>query len=315
MDSASGACRIDVHHHYAPPGWLRSLDVWPQPWKEWSPAGTIEEMDRTGTEKAVLSITTPGVWFGDDVAARKLARECNEFAATLRAQHPGRFGIFTVLPLPDLEGTLQELAYGLDTLHADGVGLLTSYRAKWLGDPYFAPVFEELDRRKAVVFVHPTVAECCKGLLPGIPDAAIEYGTDTTRAIARIVFGGSSKRYPGIRFIFSHAGGTMPFLNQRFVQLAARDTNYAALLPDGFLPEVRRFYYDTAQASNPVAMGALLQVVPLSQVVFGTDYPYLTIAENVTALQSCKMFGAAELTAITRENAVRLLEVSRAGRA
>jgi len=298
-----GAGRIDVHHHYAPPSWLAVLkakNLYTPVWAGWSLDNALAEMDRSGTAKAMLSITTPGLWFGDDAAARRLARDCNDYAAQTIAAHRGRFGMFVALPLPDIEGSLREIAYGYETLKADGVGLLTSYTDKWLGDPAFSPIFEELNRRKAVVFIHPTTAKCCTNLLPGISDAAIEYGTDTTRAIARIVFGGTSTRYPDIRMIFSHAGGTMPFLTERFVHLA-RD-RYAQLLPNGFVAEVRRFYYDVAQAANPAPMAALAKLVPVSHILFGTDYPYLTIAEHVQGLKDCGIFSARDLFSIDRSN-------------
>ena len=307
------AKRIDIHHHYAPPTWLRSehvvggLSVAGGHWNDWSPQRVIEEMERCGIEKAMLSITTPGIAFGDIAATRRLARECNEFAASTVAAHPGRFGVFLVLPLPDIEGSLRELAFGLDTLHADGIGLFTNHDSRWLGDPYFAPLFEELDRRRAVVFVHPTNGPCCENMMPGIPDSAIEYGTDTTRAIARMIFSGSSRRYPNVRMIFSHAGGTMPFLNQRFVRIAERDPRYTSVLPDGFLPEARRFYYDTAQAAHPAAMASLMEIIPLSQVVFGTDYPFMTLAENVAGLEDCGIFTSSQLVAIGRSNALALI--------
>jgi 6-methylsalicylate decarboxylase len=306
---SQGAGRIDVHHHYNPPSWettLRAKNEFASAWKGWTPQAAIEEMDRGGVQKAMLSITTPGIWFGDDAAARKLARECNEYAAQMRADHPGRFGIFTALPLPDVAGSLQEIAYGLDTLKADGVGLLTSYVDKWIGDPAFDPIFEELNRRHALVFVHPTTAKCCVDLLPGISDSAIEYGTDTTRALARFIFSGSSTRFTNIRMIFSHAGGTMPFLDERFIHMADRTPKYKALLPNGFLPEARRFYYDTAQVTTAAPMAALTKIIPLSHIVFGTDYPYLTIVENVEGLKDCGIFNARELAAIDR-NAAALL--------
>ena len=299
--------RIDVHHHYASPGWLSQKFQPPAFWSSWTPQRALEEMDRNGVARALLSITTPGVGLGEPDERRRLARECNDYAATMRAAHPGRFGIFTVVPLPDIEGTLAEIAYGFDTLHADGVGLMTNYDAKWLGDPQFDPIFAELDQRRALVFVHPTTAPCCTNLVPGVPDSAIEYGTDTTRAIARMIFSGSSRRYPHVRLIFSHAGGTMPFLNARFVQLAARNEANAKLLPDGFIPEARRFFYDVAQAANPAAMSALTKIVPTSQIVFGSDYPYITIGENVRGLEECGVFSPAELKAIDRENALALL--------
>jgi 6-methylsalicylate decarboxylase len=266
----------------------------------------IEDMDRAGVAVSLLSITTPGLWFGDNSGARRLARACNDFAAKLSADRPGRFGIFTALPLPDIDGALAEIAYGLDTLKADGVGLFTSYGDKWLGDPAFDPVLAELNRRKAVAHVHPTTANCCRNLLPGIPDAAIEFGTDSTRAIARLVFGGAAARYPDIKLIFSHAGGTMPFLVERF-DLLAKTPQYAAQFPEGFRAAARKFHYDTAQAANAIAMSGLKQIVPVSQIVFGTDYPFRTALDHVEGLHRCGVFDAAELQAIDRGNALGLL--------
>jgi predicted TIM-barrel fold metal-dependent hydrolase len=307
--SADTRYRIDVHHHLSPPGYLAELGpkglLSPQT-RDWTPARAIEDMDRAGVATSITSITAPGLWFGDDQMARRLARECNDYAAKLAADHPGRFGMFAALPVPDMDGSLREIEYALDALKADGICLFTNYGDKWLGDPAFAPIFEELNRRKAVVYTHPISANCCKNLLPDIPDAAIEYGTDTTRAIARMVFGGAAARYPDVRVIFSHAGGTMPFLIERFVNLAKMPA-FAQRLPQGFLGEAKKFYYDTAQASNPVAMSALKKVIPMSQIVFGTDYPFRTAAEQVKGLKDCGVFSAKELREIDRGNTARLL--------
>jgi predicted TIM-barrel fold metal-dependent hydrolase len=161
-------------------------------------------MDKAGVATAITSITTPGVSFGDPVAARRLARECNEYAARLVVDFPGRFGVFAALPLPDIEGSLRETAYALDVLKADGVCMFTSYGDRWLGDPEFTPVMAELDRRKAVLYTHPTAPNCCRNLVPDVPAPIIEYGTDTTRTIASLVFSGTAARFPNIRFIFSH---------------------------------------------------------------------------------------------------------------
>src|SRR5262249_26471731 len=222
--------------------------------------------------------------FGDSAAARRLARECNEYAAKLAADHPGRFGVFAAMPMPDVDGSLREIAYALDTLKADGVGLFTSYGDRWLGDPAFTPLMEELNRRKAVCYTHPTTANCCHNVLPGVPAPIIEYGTDTTRTIASLVFSGTATRFPDIRFIFSHAGGTMPFLTERFVRLPLANKEIAARLPNGVLPELRRFHYDVAQAANPMALASLLQLVPVSQVLFGTDFPFRTSIDHVRGL-------------------------------
>jgi 6-methylsalicylate decarboxylase len=300
---------IDVHHHFYPPTLVTELDRAGQTLagaKDWTPARSLADMDAAGVATAIVSITTPGVSFADDALARRLARECNEYAAKLGADHPGRFGNFAILPWPNADASLREIEYALDTLKADGIGMLTSYGTKWFGDTYFAPVFEELNRRKAVIYTHPTSANCCKNALAGIPDTAVEYGTDTSRAIVRTVFSGTSQKYPDIKIIFSHAGGTMPFLVERLVNLA-KTPQYAAQFPKGYLAEAARFYYDTAQASNPAAMSALRKVVPVSQIVFGTDYPFRTSAEHVKALKDCGIFNAAEIRSIERENPLRLV--------
>jgi 6-methylsalicylate decarboxylase len=300
--------RIDVHAHFAPPEWIaaQGQNIIPAI-KNWTVSWSIEDMDRAGVEKALLSITTPGLWFVNTETARKIARHSNEYAAKLRADHPGRFGLFTALPLPDVEGALKEIAFGLDTLKADGVGLVTSYGNKWLGDPAFDPVLEELNRRKAVAYVHPTSPDCCRNIVPGVPDAAIEFGTDTTRCIARIVFSGAAARFPDIKWIFSHAGGTMPFLAERFEGMA-KLPNYAPKFPNGFAPVARRFSYDTAQAANKICMTALREIVPVSRIVFGTDAPFRTSLEHVDGLKNCGVFNEAELRGIGRDNAVALLK-------
>jgi 6-methylsalicylate decarboxylase len=306
---SKSATLVDVHHHFYPPGLVTELDRAKQNLagaKDWTPARSVEDMDKAGVSTAILSITTPGVSFGDDALARRLARECNEYAARLASDHAGRFGSFAILPWPNADASLREIEYSLDTLKADGIGMLTNYGDKWFGDPYFEPVFDELNRRKAVIYTHPTSANCCRNALPGIPDTAIEYGTDTSRAIVRMVFSDMSVKYPDIRVVFSHAGGTMPFLNERLINLA-KTAQYAAQLPKGFLAEAGRFYYDTAQASNAAAMGALRKVVPVSQIVFGTDYPFRTSAEHVQGLKDCGVFNAQELRAIHLDNPMRLL--------
>ena len=306
---ASGAQRIDVHHHIAPPSYMTEIvarRVQEGPLRAWTPARSIEDMDQAGVATCITSITTPGVWFGDADLARRLARECNEYAARLVQEYRGRFGVFAVVPMPDVDGTLREIEYALDVLKADGIGFMTSFGDKWLGDPAFAPVMQELNRRKAVAYTHPTTANCCRNLVPDVPQSIIEYGTDTTRTIASLVFSGAASRYSDIRFIFSHAGGTMPFLTERFTRLPLINKDLAQRVPSGVAHELKRFYYDTAQASHPMALSSLLKLVPVSQVVFGTDYPYRTAADHVKGLTEYG-FSASDLRAIDRDNALRLL--------
>ena len=305
--------RIDIHHHLLPPDYIqaaadaRTGERAPA----WTVAQSLAEMDRNGIATAVVSLTQPGVWIGDHSQAAKLARAANEYAARMAQDHRGRFGSFAALPLPDIDAILREIEHAMDTLHADGIGLMTSYENKWLGDRTFWPVMEELNRRRAVIYTHPLGNDCCKAIQPDIAPSAIEYATDTTRTIASVVFQGTAARFPDIRWIFSHGGGTMPFLLSRFQRLEATMQERSARLPKGLLHELRKFHYDTAQANHPGALDALLRLVPVSQVLFGSDFPFRTAQEEVSGL-AARGFAPAELQAIEHDNARRLLP--RAGR-
>jgi 6-methylsalicylate decarboxylase len=307
----SSPARIDVHHHPSPPTYLRSRiarDVHYAPQEQWSVAASLEDMERGGVTTSMLSLPhAVHIWPADRRQARGLAREWNEFMAKLALDHPGRFGVFAALPMLDIEGSLLEIQYAFDTLKVDGIALMTNLGDKWLGDAYYAPVFAELNRRRAVVYTHPVAANCCRGLLPECNDATIEYGTDTTRAIAKLLFTGSATRYPDIRFIFSHAGGTMPYLADRFLRAHKHGGEKTkAALPDGFVAAANRLYYDSAQAAHPYAMGSFTKLIAVSQLVFGTDFPYRTAEEQVLGLAGCG-FSADELRAIDHENFSRLV--------
>jgi 6-methylsalicylate decarboxylase len=308
--------RIDIHQHFVSPGFLATLTaknaVAPVPgfaaWKGYSPARAVETLDRVGVATAMLSITAPGVWFGDAQEARKLAREMNEYAAAkMVGDYKGRFGLFAVLPLPDVQGSLQELEYALDTLKADGVGLLTSYGNAWLGDASFVPLLEELNRRKAVVYTHPTDAMCCQNMIPRVANQMLEYPTDTTRTIVSLIVSEAATKYPDIRFIFSHAGGTVTSIAGRLLGAEMTAENLSRPpAPNSRLFHLRRFFYDTAGSANPVNMQALKTLVPTTQILFGTDAPFVDGAPQVAGLQSAG-FTADELRGIERENATRLL--------
>lgn len=304
---AAGASRtrniIDVHAHYQPPA-IRALNL-PGPMNAWDLQRQIGDMDIAGVTRALLSITTPGVpAIGEP--GRRIARESNEYAAKLATEQGRRFGFFTCVPMDDMDAALNEVAYGFDTLKSQGVGLFTSYSGRWLGDALFDPLFRELERRGAIVFVHPTSAACCTRLIPEVPDTLIEYGTDTTRAIASYVYRGAARRFPNVRMIWSHSGGTMPYLIERF-DGADRSASARAQAPDGFRASIGRFWYDIAQASNPVATRALRAVVPVDQIVFGTDYPFRSSLDHVTGLEGGKVFDGAELAGIYRGNIARHL--------
>ena len=304
---------IDVHHHIIPPFYLqdyreriagsRGGEISPA-WLTWSPEAALAAMDASGVASSVLSLSTPGVWFGDAAEACMIARRCNEYAAELVSRYPGRFGWFAALPLPTIDGSLRELDYALDELGADGIGLLTSYGDAWLGDPRYLPVFEELERRKVVLFVHPTTPIACRSLLPNVAPLVAEVPQDTTRAITNLLFSGALTRFANIRFIFAHAGGTMPMVANRMYQYRSKD--FDEHVPNGVEYELRRLFYDIAGTAYRPAIAAITSLVPTSQILFGSDNPYIPLAETADGLMKLGL-SEADLRAIAYANAERLL--------
>jgi len=298
--------RIDVHHHFAPPAYSAALKAMMRGHAKWSVQGTLEEMDKSGTATCFTSLINPGMqaWSKDVAGARKIARVSNEYAAQLMRDYPGRFGSFASIPFPDIEGSLQEIEYAMDTLKADGIYLWTSYGGKLLGDPDFFPILEELNRRKVVVYTHPATPACCAGIMPYISINAIEGPVDTTRTMISLIFQGGAAKYPDIKWIFSHSGGVTPFLLSRF-QREEVEKDRKSVLPNGLMHELRKFYYDTAQGHHEGALKALLAIIPTSQVLYGTDYPFWDGRRVSTDLAKGGL-SAADLMAIDRGNALRL---------
>jgi predicted TIM-barrel fold metal-dependent hydrolase len=303
--------RVDVHHHFFPPGYLDKMAEVvgnkPSPLMTgWSAAGVLEHMDKTGVATGMASMSPWGPHFKDAAQSRDLARLCNDYAAQMGRDHAGRFGLFAAMPLPDIDGALKEIEYTLDTLKADGIGLMTSYGGKWPGDPIFAPVWEELNRRKAVAYFHPNTPDCCGGLVPGAQPSMLEWPYDTGRAVVSLLLGGALAKYPDIKWIFSHAGGPVPALAGRIVNMTRNRPDLAQIAPQGVMHELTRLHYDTANASFAPTMAALLKFVPVSQVLFGSDYPYYSLEENVGLLAEVPLSDA-EREAIDRGNAARLM--------
>ncbi|MFY8179460.1 MAG: amidohydrolase family protein, partial [Limnohabitans sp.] len=243
----------------------------------------------------------------DAATMRTMARISNEYGAQLARDNPTKFGFFATLPMLDVDGALAEIAYSCDVLKANGIAMLTSYQGKWLGDKSFAPIMDEINRRKLIVYTHPSNTQCCQNLQEGVPGSTIEFATDTTRTITSLLFSGTATRCKDIKFIFSHAGGTMPFLVERLTLLPKLNANFGKILPsEQVIPTLRSFYYDTAQASHPGALLSLLNLVDVSQVVFGTDFPYRTSLDHVKGLMAMG-FSMNDLTAIESRNALRML--------
>jgi predicted TIM-barrel fold metal-dependent hydrolase len=303
--------RIDVHHHILPPHYLAAarehllgVAVGYEQALQWTPEASLAQMDKYGIATAVTSNPSPWTWFAPD-DARHLVRDSNEYAAQLRRDHPGRFGMFASLPMPDIDGSLAEIDYAFGSLTTDGICLTTSYGDKWPGHPSFEPVFAELNRRKAVVFVHPASPNCCRGLVTGVPDPTLEFMFDITRCITSLLFSGTFSRLPDIRFIFTHAGGTVAQLGERIVRNAAIQKGTAERLPNGALYELQRLHYDITTSTSRPTLAALKELVPLNEIVFGSDYPYLPVALTVEGLERFSL-AEADLDAINRGNAAAL---------
>jgi aminocarboxymuconate-semialdehyde decarboxylase len=280
---------VDLHQHVIPDFYWEASNedgdaaggITPP---RWSLESAIAYLDEAGIDVAVPSISTPGVHFGDDAAARTLARRVNEYLADMKRDRPDRFGAFAALPLPDVEGTLEQIAYAFDVLELDGVSLMTNAGGSYLGDSRFDPVFAELQRRAAVVFVHPTASPDPIAHTLGLPDALLDYPVDTSRAIAKLHYSNTFARTPDVKYVFAHAGGTILFVASRFAIVDEMNVIPGAQERGRFADTLPRLYWDTASAFRDPVLHMLRSVAGLENVVFGTDYPYPRDAISIGGL-------------------------------
>ena len=311
--------RIDTHHHILPPEFVRVVGTAavgnPAPngvAPTWSPTDSINLMNANQINKAYTSVvTTPVVQYLDDAKSIYLARVINTYAAQMKHDYPGRFGALVTLPLPNVAASLNELNYAFDTLHAEGVSLMTSYADILLGDPQFSQVFDALNARHATVFVHPTSCTCSKNVNPGVRASTIEFPIETTRTVISLMYNGVFTRCPNIKFIFSHAGGTLPFLANRINFLGSVDTDFKTRVPQGALAVLQSLYYDTALSTNPISFPALLKIVPAQRILYGTDFPFAGAAGVPPAIgflgSPASGLSAQDFADVMGNNAVRLL--------
>ncbi len=307
--------KIDVHAHILPDfyiSYLAKMGVTGNTGAKGMelPAWNVEQhlalMDKHGIQAAITSVTAPGVFFGDEKAATDMARQCNEFSAKMIKDYPGRFGSFAILPLPDVGAAIAEMNYAFDTLKMDGVTMLTSIDNKYLGDPDFDPIFYELNRRKAIVFIHPTIPPHRDNLKLSTPDFVVEFVFDTTRAVANLVFSGTLERYPDIRFIISHAGGAIPYLAYR-MQLGWFTAENPP--PNDPVVYLKKLYFDTALSASPHNLRSLQELADPSHIVYGSDYPFAP--ETVTQMtndgvHSYDGFDEKSLSLLYKKNVIQL---------
>jgi predicted TIM-barrel fold metal-dependent hydrolase len=314
-EQSSSRGKIDVHAHHVPPGFVEDLTTAGvdlsgrvPPYPQWSVAMALEKYEKFDIATGILSIAPPGVHHGDDGAARRLARKVNEAGANAVRQHPERFGLFAELPLPDVDGALAEIAYAFDVLHADGIALKTNARGIYLGDSRFDPVFGELNRRKAVVFIHPISPACFEQCGLSYPPAMLEFPFDSARAVTNLILSGTLERCPDLRLIVPHNGGVLPFLARR-IALFGDQGDFARRAPQGVLNYLRRIHYDTAMSTTRHSLSSLRELVDISQIVYGSDWPLMpeaVVSSLNEELAQSRFFNDEERRAVYRDNALRL---------
>ena len=263
--------RIDTHQHILSPDYRNYLDErWNNPGNiplpAWTASQAVDNMAQSGVKTGVLSVSMPGVNLGDVVEARSWARRVNEFTADLVRENPSSFGMFACLTLPDVDGSLTEAEYALDVLGADGVVLLANHEGRYLGDKSFAPLFEELGRRGAVVFVHPN--DLPTPPIPGVPPFAADYLLDTTRTALQLATSGTLDKHPDLKIILSHAGGFLPYIIDRVAPVVGCGD------PAAGKSLLRRFWFDVAVSCGPSALPSLLAFADPTHITYGTDLPF-----------------------------------------
>jgi len=314
--------RIDVHAHYLPEKYRSALaeagHVKPSGMPGipgWSAEQHLGMMDRLGIETSVLSISAPGLHFGDDAQARGLARYCNEEGARAAHAYPRRFGLFASLPLPDVDGAMKELAFAFDDLHADGVVLESNFNGVYLGDRRLDPVFAELNRRGARIFIHPTNPDCpcCAGKPPGreaaslppigYPFPMIEFMFETTRAVFNLILSGTLARFPAIKVIVPHAGAVVPVLADRVAGLSPALGLPQKLDVAAFFETLRGLYYDLAGFPLPRQLLPLLEIADPKRLLYGSDWPYTP--EPLVAALAANLDASPQMTEGLRKDVMR----------
>jgi aminocarboxymuconate-semialdehyde decarboxylase len=287
---------IDTHHHLLPDFFWQATENPNAPVGglaplQWSKEASVSFMDDAGIDVAIVSLSTPGVHTGDGAKARELARRCNEFSAELVRSRPDRFGGFACLPLPDVDASLVELSYALDVLGLDGFVLFTNSVGVYMGDAVLEPVFEELERRKSVVYVHPNPSPDAAAHALGLPDNLLDFPTDTNRAVAQMHYTNRFARTPNVKYIFSHAGGSIPYLAARFAIIDEMGFVPGGELRGSAADMFRRIYWDTALAASDPVLRMLRDVAGIGQVLYGTDFPYLRRDLAVRSKQRISLSG------------------------
>ncbi len=277
---------IDLHHHFWSPEYLKLQNGWEDAhhlphapaMQNWTPQVSIDEMDKGGVQTSVVSLASisEGMWGADAQTATAVVKASDDFGARMVSDHPGRFGLFAPLNMIDVDTSLKEIEYAYDQVHADGIGLQSSYNGKYLGDETYEPLWQELDHRKAVIFVHGPNSACCSAIKdgPGMFGSVVEVTFDVTRTAASLLSSGALHRYPNIRWIIAYGGGTLPFVAGRINAFLKQFKNVSSFAPNGVIPELQKLHLDTVNVTNEASMAAMQKFTKSTQIVYGTDYIY-----------------------------------------
>src|SRR6202050_4066647 len=311
---------IDVHFHLIPQFYRDAVyEAGRGPaigrYPDWSPQLALDLMDKPGIALAITSLAQPGVSFLPAGEASSFGRRVNDYAADLIAQHPRRFGCFGLLPMHDIDAAISEARYCLEALRFEGISLFASYDEKFLGDPWFGPLMHYLDSCKAVVHIHPGLHPSSRSLALPWPGFMIEYPFDTTRAAVNLLFSGALERFPNIRFILSHAGGTLPYLAWRLSVAPMIDARLKQRSREEIFAGLKTFWYDNALASGAAPMGALSHIANKERIVFGSDWPFCNdrvVTEEVADFTAPDFLPPQTIAMIARDNALKLFP-NRAG--
>lgn len=308
---------VDVHAHFLTDDYTAAAraaghetpDGMPQ-WPSWTLDQQLADMDRRGIRKAMLSVSSPGVHFGDDRAAGDLARAVNDDAARMARRHPERLGFFAALPLPDVDGSIREARRALDTLGARGVVMESNAHGQYLGDPALEQLWADLDERNAVVFLHPTSPIGWERTALGRPRPMLEFLFDTTRTVVDLAFTGVLDRHPNLRVIVPHSGATLPLLSQRiemFQELFGADRD---AMP--WSEAMRRLWFDTAGTPFPIAIPLLTQLAGTDHILYGSDScwtPPLGVDAQIASIDAASApAGSADWRELTTRNAAQLFD-------
>jgi predicted TIM-barrel fold metal-dependent hydrolase len=307
---------IDVHTHLITQDYLAAMhgagisDIGGFPIPDWSVQTALGAMDDHGIAASLLSISAPGIDFVSDEASRRLARSVNEEPAAIVQRHPTRFGALAILPLPDIEAALVELDHAVGPLALDGVVLFSNIQGIYLGHPRFASLFDELERRRATVLVHPMPPSGFDPNVLGYPAPSVEYMFDSTRMVMSLIGSGTLRRCPHVRIIVPHGGGTVPYLAIRIARHIARFSGIEPpVSPEEVLGALATLYYDLTSATHLTALDGLLRIAAPDHLIFGSDFPFLSaglIPEAKANIATYPGFDTAARAAIACDTALAL---------